>query len=100
LKDYIAPSIAINVHKEAVIGDRAVGGCRREYEILIEATANSQKGVIHFHTVRVSQWRSVDANHVNPANSFKNEIKMLLSYIRILRTGMRRDQIIYRLPPS
>jgi hypothetical protein len=52
---FTVSSILLTVNERAMQLDRALTECRREYEILIEAIVNSQKGILQPHIVTPAQ---------------------------------------------
>jgi hypothetical protein len=52
---FTASSMLLTVNEHAMQLDRALIECRREYEILIEAIVNSQKGILQPHIITPAQ---------------------------------------------
>jgi hypothetical protein len=52
---YGATSMLLTVNEHSTQLDRAINECRREYEILIDAIVNSQKGILQPHIIKPAQ---------------------------------------------
>jgi len=52
---FTATSMLLTVNEHAMQLDRAMNDCRKEYNILIDAIMNSQKGILQLHIIMPAQ---------------------------------------------
>jgi hypothetical protein len=106
---FTATSMLLTVNDHSMQLERAINECRREYEILIDAIINSQKGVIQPHIITPAQIiRQMKASQADIPSELSLPIPLSAAYqnlvLRIIDFDvfLRNNFLVYviRLPLS